>query len=278
MATSTMNSLNAARYQGTASRSDIVRQVFVILALLGTIYVNYLSNALPLNGRSAGEISDSFPTRFTPAGYVFAIWSVIYLGLIIFAIWQALPGQQSNPRLRAIFWPFVLSCMTNVTWLLSWHYGYYPLPVLIMLTFLGALIVLYATLYPTYATVSWAERWTTHIPFRIYLGWITVATIANITITLYNFGWRDAPFGAPTWAAIMIVVATVVGLFFALRLRDAAYTLVLVWAFYGIYIKQADAPITAYTAVAMAALLGVAALYALVRSMMAPKAVNSLPG
>ena len=147
-----------------------------------------------------------------------------------------------------------------------------------MLTFLGALIVLYATLYPSFATVSWAERWATHIPFRIYLGWLTVATVANITIAAYHYGWREAPFGAPIWAAIIIVVATVIGLFFALRLRDVAYTLVLVWAFYGIYIKQADAPITAYTAVAMAALLGVAALYALVRSMMAPKAVNSRSG
>lgn len=265
MATDTMSSLNAKRHQGTASRSDLVRQTLVIVALLATIFVNYLANALPLNNRDTGSISDSFPVRFTPAGYVFAIWSVIYVGLIAYAIWQALPGQRDNARLRAIFWPFILSCMANVTWLFSWHYGYYLLSALLMLILLGALIILYARLYPSFPTVSQAERWTTHIPFRIYLGWITVATIANLTIVLYAQGWRGAPLDAPLWAAIMIVVATVVGLFFALRLRDAAYTAVLVWAFIGIYIKQGDAPITAYPALAMAVVLAIAALFALVR-------------
>lgn len=265
MATDTMSSLNANRYQGTASRSDLVRQALVIIALLTTIFVNYLANALPLNNRDTGTISDNFPVRFTPAGYVFAIWSLIYLGLIAYAIWQALPGQRDNARLRAIFWPFMLSCMANVTWLFSWHYGYYLLSALLMLILLGALIILYARLYPSFPTVSHAERWTTHIPFRIYLGWITVATIANLTIVLYAQGWRGAPLDAPLWAAIMIVVATVVGLFFAVRLRDAAYTAVLVWAFIGIYIKQGDAPITAYSALAMAVVLAIAALFALVR-------------
>lgn len=265
MATDTMSSLNAKRHQGTASRSDLVRQTLVIVALLATIFVNYLANALPLNNRDTGSISDSFPVRFTPAGYVFAIWSVIYVGLIAYTIWQALPGQRDNARLRAIFWPFILSCMANVTWLFSWHYGYYLLSALLMLILLGALIILYARLYPSFPTVSQAERWTTHIPFRIYLGWITVATIANLTIVLYAQGWRGAPLDAPLWAAIMIVVATVVGLFFAIRLRDAAYTAVLVWAFIGIYIKQGDAPITAYPALAMAVVLAIAALFALVR-------------
>jgi len=265
MATDTMYSLNAERYQGVASRSDRIRQALVVIALLVTIFVNYLANALPLNGRDTGAISDNFPVRFTPAGYVFAVWSVIYLGLIVYAIWQALPGQRANERLRAIFWPFMLSCVANTAWLFSWHYGYYLLSVLIMLTLLGALITLYARLYPSFPTVSQAERWTTHIPFRIYLGWITVATIANSTIALYDVGWRGAPLDGATWAAIMIVVATVVGLFFALRLRDMAYTLVLVWAFVGIYIKQNDAAITAYTALVMAIVLGIAALVALVR-------------
>lgn len=265
MATDTMSSLNANRYQGAASRSDLVRQALVIIALLTTIFVNYLANALPLNNRDTGSISDNFPVRFTPAGYVFAIWSVIYLGLIAYAIWQALPSQRDNARLRASFWPFMLSCMANVTWLFSWHYGYYLLSELLMLILLGALIILYARLYPSFPTVSPAERWTTHIPFRIYLGWITVATIANTTIVLYDLGWRGAPLDAPTWAAIIIVVATVVGLFFGLRLRDAAYTAVLVWAFIGIYVKQGDAPITAYGALAMAVVLAIAALFALIR-------------
>jgi hypothetical protein len=253
------------QYVGRASRSDLIRQVMVIVALAVTIFVNYLAQALPLNGRTAGDISDSFPVRFTPAGYVFSIWSVIYLGLIAFAIYQAFPSQRANPRLRAITWPFIVSSMANATWIFAWHFGYYTAALLVIAILTASLAILYARLYPSFPAVSTAERWTTHIPFRIYLGWATVATIANATITLYNLGWQGAPVGAPTWAAILLVIATVIGLFFALRLRDAAYTLVLVWAFVGIYVAQGDAPITAYTAIGMAGILGIAALYALVR-------------
>jgi len=250
-------------YAGNASSSDILRQILVVIAVAITIFVNYLATALPLNGRDTGAISDSFPVRFTPAGYVFSIWGVIYLGLIAYAIYQALPGQRANPRLRAIFGPFMLSSIANSSWIFTWHYGLYPLSVLVILLLLGSLITLYARLYPSFATVTNAERWTTHIPFRIYLGWATVATIANVTILLYDLGWRGAPLTAELWAVILLVIGSAIGLFFALRLRDAAYTLVLVWAFVGIYVKQSDATVVAYTALGLAAVLGLAALVAL---------------
>jgi hypothetical protein len=237
----------------------------VIVALAVTLLANYVTQAFPPNGRTVGDISDSFPVRFVPAGYVFSIWGVIYLGLIAYAIYQALPSQRANPRLRAITWPFILSCLANSAWIFAWLYEYLALALALITILTIALAILYARLYPMFPTVPTAERWTTHIPFRIYLGWATVATIANATIALYDLGWQGAPLDAATWAAILLVVATVIGLFFALRLRDAAYTLVLVWAFVGIYVKQGDAPVTAYTALAMAVVLGVGALFALVR-------------
>lgn len=252
---------NSAAHEEAAS-SAILRQGMVILALAVTVFVNYLSNALPINGRTPGEISDSFPVRFTPAGYVFSIWSIIYLGLIAYAIYQALPSQRANPRLRAIGWPFVLSCVANSGWIFAWHYGFYPLSLAIMLLLLGSLIVIYRRLYPAFGQATTAERWTTHITFRIYLGWITVATVANATIALYNWGWQGAPLTAEIWAALLIYIATVIGFFFALRLRDIAYTLVLVWAFVGIYVAQNDAPLTAYSALAMAGVLSGAAFTA----------------
>ncbi len=258
-------------YRGPSSRSDVVRQVMIIVALAVTIFVNYLSNALPLNGRTAGEISDMFPVRFTPAGYVFSIWGVIYLGLIAYAIYQALPSQRANPRLRAITWPFILSCIANSTWIFAWHYGFYVVALLVITTLLVSLFIIYNRLYPSFPSVSRAERWTVHIPFRIYFGWLTVATIANSTITLYTLGWQGAPLSAATWAAILVLVATAIGLLIALYLGDAAYTLVLVWAFVGIYVKQADAPITAYTALAMAVVLAVAAIVALFRKQPQPE-------
>lgn len=244
-----------------STSGDRLRQVVVILALISTLVINYLSNALPINGMTPGDISDRFPVRFTPAGYVFAIWSVIYLGLMAYAVFQALPSQRANPRLRAIGWPFVLTCLANSSWIFAWHYGFFPLSLGLMLVLLGGLIAIYLRLLPAYTTVSAGERWSTHIPFHIYLGWITVATIANTTIVLYDQGWRGAPLNEPLWAAIMVVIAALVGLVFALRMRDVAYTLVLVWAFFGIYVKQNDAPPVAYTAAVLAFLLALTAVY-----------------
>ncbi|MEZ4615208.1 MAG: tryptophan-rich sensory protein [Caldilineaceae bacterium] len=265
------------RYRGPASTSDVIRQAMVVVALAVTIFINYLSNALPLNGRTAGEISDSFPVRFTPAGYVFSIWGLIYLGLIAYAIYQALPAQRANPRLRAILWPFILSCMANSTWIFAWHFGYFIFALVLIIILLCSLIVLYQRLYLSFPAVSTAERWSTHIPFRIYTGWATVATIANTTITLYDLGWQGAPLRAELWAAILVVVATGIGLFFAFRLRDAAYTFVLVWAFVGIYVKQGDAPITAYTALIAAGVLAIAAIFALLNPQKISRALVGAP-
>jgi hypothetical protein len=254
------SSRNNASPDDTTSR-DRLRQVVIIIALASMLVINYLSNALPINGMTPGDISDRFPVRFTPAGYVFAIWSMIYLGLIAYAVYQALPSQRDNPRLRAIGWPFVLTCIANSSWIFAWHYGFFPLSLGLMLVLLGGLIAIYLRLLPAYTTVSAGERWSTLIPFRIYLGWITVATIANTTIVLYDQGWRGAPLNEPLWAAIMIVVAALVGFVFALKLGDAAYTLVLVWAFFGIYVRQIDDPLVAYTAAVLAIPLALSAVY-----------------
>src|SRR5512143_384327 len=98
-------------------KRNIFAQVINILAVIATIAINGLANALPLNGLNTGEISDRFQVYFVPAGYVFSIWGLIYLGLILFAIYQALPAQRSNPRLRLVDTPFVLSCLANMVWL-----------------------------------------------------------------------------------------------------------------------------------------------------------------
>ena len=102
---------------------DVVRQWLNVLAVLATLVVNGLANALPLNGQNTGAISDRFHVYFVPAGYVFAIWGIIYLGLIGFAIYQVLPAQRENPRLRRSGYSFALSCAANIIWLFLWHYN-----------------------------------------------------------------------------------------------------------------------------------------------------------
>jgi benzodiazapine receptor len=163
---------------------DILRQIFVVLTILVTIVINGLANALPINGLNTGQISDRFQVYFVPAGYVFSIWGLIYLGLIAFAIFQALPSQRENPRLRATGWWISLSGLANSAWILLWHYEQFPLTVIVMLVLLATLIVTYLRLGIGRTAVPTAETWAARLPFSVYLGWITVATIANITALL----------------------------------------------------------------------------------------------
>jgi hypothetical protein len=219
---------------------DTIRQISVVVALILTIAVNIMSNALPFNGLTAPEIADSFDVYFVPAGYVFSIWSVIYLGLIAYAIFQLLSAQRENPRLRQTGWWFVLSCAANSIWLFLWHYGYFALSVFAMLTILISLIVIYQRLGIGRQSVSSGERWLVHLPFSIYLGWITVATIANITAFLDSVNWDGFGISAEIWTFIMLVVAVVVAGLMAYSREDIAYLLVLVWAFVGIGVEQSD--------------------------------------
>ena len=227
---------------------DVVRQWANMLAVIATIIINGLANALPLNGQGTGEISDRFKVFFVPAGYVFSIWGLIYLGLLAFAIYQALPAQRENPRLRSVGYWFVLSCVANITWLFLWHYNQFLLTMFAMLALLACLIITYERLGVGRLKVSAAERWAVQVPFSIYLGWVSVATIANATDVLYDLGWTGSPLSAEVWAVIMLAVALVVGALMAWRRGDAAYLLVFVWAFAGIANKQAATPLVANAA------------------------------
>lgn len=219
---------------------DIIRQLSVVVGLILTIVVNVLSNAIPFNGLTAPEIADSFDVYFVPAGYVFSIWSVIYLGLIAYAVFQLLPAQRENPRLRQTGWWFVLSCAANSIWLFLWHYGYFALSVLAMLTILLSLIYIYLRLGVGRKSVPSGERWLVHLTFSVYLGWITVATIANITAFLDSINWNGFGISPEIWTFIMLVVAVVVAGLMAYSRQDIAYLLVLIWAFVGIGVEQSD--------------------------------------
>jgi len=234
---------------------DIFRQFMVIASLIMTIIVNGLANALPLNGKNTGEISDSFDVLFVPAGYVFSIWSVIYVALIGYAIFQALPAQRTNPRLRAIGWLFVLSNVANTAWIFLWHYEYFVATLAVMTVLLLTLIAIYVRLNSGNWQPTTAEKWLVKIPFSIYLGWITVATVANATSVLDYVGWNGFGLSPEFWAVTMLVIATGIGLAFSLLRNDIAYVLVLVWAFIGIAVAQWDTPVVAITALVLSAVL-----------------------
>jgi translocator protein len=244
---------------------NVVRQTINIIAVAVTIIFNILANALPLNGLNTGEISDSFLVYFVPAGYVFSIWGLIYLGLVAFAIFQALPSQRQNPRLVRLGYWFAASCLANIGWLISWHYEVFVAGPFILAALAILLIVAYLRLEIGRTPVSTAERWCVQIPFSIYLGWATVATIANVTSTLYSIDWSGWGIAPQAWAAIMLGVATVVGVLVFLTRRDFAFVLVLIWAFAGIAIKHSSTTLVMGAAWLMIAVLAVMLLVGLVR-------------
>jgi hypothetical protein len=133
-----------------------------------------------------------FPVYFVPAGYVFSIWGVIYLLLIAFVVYQALPSQRENPLLRRIGYWFALTCAANSLWIFAWHWLIFPLTLVLMLILLCALINIYLITRRERENISRAETWLVQLPFSIYLGWISVATIANMTDFLYDAGWNGA--------------------------------------------------------------------------------------
>lgn len=226
-----------------------------IAAVIVTIAVNLLANALPLNGQRTGEIAERFSIYFLPAGYVFSIWGLIYLALIGFAYFQARRDQQSNPRLARADLPFILSCVGNVAWLLLFHYNQYVLSEFAILLLLAALIFVYQALEIGRRQVSGLERWLAQATFSLYLGWASVATIANTSMMLDYLGWNGWGVSEIGWTAIMLAVGAALALAMAVLRRDVIFILVFMWAYAGIAVRYAQTP-----PVVTAAWVGVTAL------------------
>ncbi len=238
----------------TPSNSRFSQVILNIAALVVALVVNALATTLPLGGRTTAEISDSFNILFVPAGYVFSIWGLIYLALIGFAVFQALPAQQNNRAVRATGWWFALSCVANSLWIVFWHYGYYPLTLAMMLTLLASLIAIYRRLAALNNAGS-LTRWLVQFPFSLYLGWISVATVANASAVFVDLGWDGRPLSPVVWTIVMIAVAATLALIMSYRHRNLAYSGVIVWALAGILLKQ-----MAYTPIVVACVAAIGAI------------------
>jgi translocator protein len=234
--------------------SDRTRQVATVLIFLVTLAINGAANALPINGQATGEISDRFRVFVIPAGYVFAIWGVIYLGLAAFTLYQAARG--GDPVVRRLGWLPALTGVLNTGWLLLFQYELFVLTVPVMIALLVTLIAIHLRLWEARAALTPATRWTIRYPFSIYLGWITVATIANIAQTLSSIGVGG--FGLEVESAIagaVLLVGLAIATTFVRRFDDIAYGAVIVWAYAGIVVKELATPIVPLVAGAGAVLV-----------------------
>lgn len=253
---------------------DAIRQVTVGVSVAATIFVNVLAISLPLNGLSTAEISDRFKVYFTPAGYVFSIWGLIYIGLIAYALYQARPAQTADPVQRKIGFLVAASGLANIVWLFLWHYEQFPWTLLAMAALLVLLIAIYLQLGIGRTRASRAETWAMRIPFSIYLGWITVAIIANVTAVLDYLNWNRFGVNPRDWMLIILAVVLVISALMSLRHRDIAFNLVLVWALVGIAVKQLplSAESVVYASLVTAALILVVLGYSIWRQRKTPTA------
>lgn len=244
-----------------------------ILAVLITILVNALAVILPLNGKTTQELSDALPNFFVPAGLTFSIWSIIYILWIVFAVYQARDMFKKEeikmPFLSQISGLFILSGVANSVWIYLWHYQHVGLSVLIMILLLCSLLAIYVRLKIGKSSITMKEKLCVHVPFSVYLGWITVATIANVTTYLISIQWDGFGIDQLTWTIIIIAVGTLLTyLMLALR-KDLAFSLVVLWAFFGIWLKRMAQPntitdINVATTVSIAIVLIVAGLLAVI--------------
>ena len=228
---------------------------FAAVTLVGALVVNFLANRLPLGGRTTGELSALYPNLFVPAGLTFSIWGVIYLLVGAWAVVQFLPSRAHlGMRIAAAF---AASSVLNAAWLLAWHDTRVALSVGIMLALLAVLLYLNVLLRDAEAPVPLLPR----AAFGVYLGWVLVATLVNVTAFLVSVGWEGGGVSPASWAAVLVVVGTGVAVATMRQLRAPFPGLAVAWAFAGIALNRwTDAPVVAWTAVAMILVVAAATL------------------
>jgi hypothetical protein len=213
-----------------------------VIAVFATIIVNALANIIPIGGNYTGDLSDKIPNLFVPTGLTFAIWGVIYVLLIFFAVYQLadLIGKiktESNYIEKISFW-FILASIGNIIWIFLWHYEQVILSILPMLLLFVSLLFIYIRLQIGTSDVSKHERYFIHLPISIYIGWITVATIANVTAVLVTLNVGGLILGEVLWTILVIIVAMIITLLVLYQKHDIGYSLVILWALLGIVIKR----------------------------------------
>jgi hypothetical protein len=211
------------------------------------VYVNYLANSLPINGKTTGELSDAYPNLFVPAGITFSIWGIIYLLVAVYCVVQFLPV--SREMASNISWLFILSCIFNGLWIVAWHYQKLPLSLLLMVGLLVTLILINLQLRELPMGVLKAT-------FGVYLGWICIATIANVTALLVDAGWGGMGLSQQAWTIVMIAIGTLIVSFAIMRIHNPYIGLSVIWAFAGIIIKRSED----YRSIVIAAAIGILAV------------------
>jgi len=211
-----------------------------IVAFIAVIVINYLATSLPIWGLSTGQLSDLYPNLFVPAWLTFSIWWLIYLALLWFVIWQAIDffKKKSLWITKKLWRLFILSCMANIWRIFAWHNQKILLSVIIMIVFLLILILIAKKIQIWKKIWNVWDKYLIQVPFSLYLGWISVATIANISTYLVNIWWSGRWISPVYWTIIVIVVAMLLALLALYKNKNIVFALVIIWAFLWIILKR----------------------------------------
>ncbi|MGZ0039469.1 tryptophan-rich sensory protein [Paenibacillus ottowii] len=207
-----------------------------IIAFIAVVLVNILASTLPIGGRSTAAVSNMYPTLITPAGYAFSIWSVIYVLLTCFAVYQATSTGQAKASVQSIGIFFILSCLFNIIWIFLWQYVYVELCVIVIILYLLSLIIVYMRTRTPQPTRG--EMWFVKLPFSLNLGWVSVATLINIAVALKKNEWSGWGLNETVWAIIILLIGTALAILVSFPYRDSIYPLVFVWAYVAIAIEH----------------------------------------
>jgi benzodiazapine receptor len=247
--------------------NSTVYQTANVTAVIAVLIMNTLVNILPLNGVTTGKVSDSYPNLFTPPGYVFSIWGVIYTLAIVFMIYQARPSQRSEPYLTQIGFVYLIGAVANVFWLFIFHYSYgvpqlFVVTLVPMTVLLLCLLAIYQRLGIGKREVSRNQKLTVHLPISLYLGWISLAIIANIASVLNVLIPRIPMPTQALWAALVGVVVLMITILMVWTRRDFAFGLVVIWASVGIALNRIAIPLIFTTSVATVVIIAILILLA----------------
>jgi hypothetical protein len=211
-------------------------KIFTVLGFLQMVMINSLANILPINGMTTGDLSDKLGNLFTPQGATFAIWGVIYSLLLVFTIRiLLLPMIKKTEVLSRLF---IVNTILNSAWIFAWHYEYLLVSLGLMI---GLLINLVQISLLLKTTTDWSSKITLQLPFTVYFGWISIATIANVTAVLVGYQWEALGISEELWTLTILVVGILVALSQVFYFKQIAYVLVILWAYYGIYGKHTSA-------------------------------------
>ncbi|MDH3271074.1 MAG: tryptophan-rich sensory protein [Gemmatimonadota bacterium] len=245
----------------TSAPHPPLRQGLNVVTFVAVLWLNGLAGSGVLSGASIGEIANQYASYFLPANYVFGIWSLIYLGLAAFTVYQALPPLRGCDTLGRLGWAWALNGALNIAWISAFSFGLFSVAWVVMVALLVNLVWIHERIGFGTASLTWDERVFVAWPFGLYLAWISVALISNTFQLVTYLGWNGFGIDGTVWSALLMVVGTGLAAFMVLHRSNWLFPLVFAWAFVGLAQRYADIPLLVTTAYATSA-LGLVAMVA----------------